>query len=144
MAAGLFGKDSPGIRAVCIRFCGSLFIVISTYNPSGWSLVHWFGDAWPEKWHFLLPISSFYALAYLLMIRTTFRSLRLGGMGLALAFMGAIAWVLVDAGVIELADASDLLVVLLYMAGGLLAAGMSWVPLWTRLTGQVSVDDLTA
>lgn len=145
MARPLSGSDdSPGTRSVVVRACGALFIVMSTYNPTNWSFIHWFGDRWPEDWLLLLPLVLFYVLAYTLMIRAAYRSLRPTGVGIGIAMMGAIAWVLIDIGLLELNDGRDLLVILLYMAGGLLAVGMSWNALWRRLTGQVAVDDLTA
>ena len=65
------------------------------------------------------------------------------GIVLASALMGTIAWLLLDLGAIRLASPGDLGLILLYMLAGLLAAGVSWMRVWTRLTGQASYDNLT-
>ncbi|WP_207461210.1 DUF6524 family protein [Azospirillum sp. SYSU D00513] len=132
-----------GLSALLLRLSGTLFIMLSTYNPTGWSLYHWLWLEWPAEWLLQAPLALLYALAYILMLRATLRSLRLVGIALTTALMGTVAWLLIDAGMLALDDAADLVIILLYMLGGLLAAGMSWVPIWTSLTGQRSVDDLT-
>lgn len=119
-------------------------MVLSTYNPTGWSFIHWVRSDWPGDWMLQVPCLAFYVLGYTLLFRALFRSLRLGGIGLAVALEGALVWVLADAGLVALDGAGDLATVALYMLGGLFAVGMSWIPAWTALTGQVSVDDLTA
>jgi hypothetical protein len=125
------------------RLFGVLFMVFSTYNPTGWSLWHWFGTGWPRDWTLLLPLSAAYLVAYVIIVRAAYRSLRPSGMALTIALIGSIVWVLVDAGVVPLENAGNLGIVLLYGAGALLAVGMTWNFLWLRLTGQVIVDDLT-
>jgi hypothetical protein len=125
------------------RLFGVLFVIFSTYNPTGWSLLHWLANAWPRDWTLLVPIGVLYAVIYFLLIRAAYRSLRPSGIALAIALLGSIVWVLVDAGIVPLDSAGDLGVVLLYMAGGAMAIGMTWNFLWLRLTGQVIIDDLT-
>jgi hypothetical protein len=125
------------------RLFGVLFLIFSTYNPTGWSLWHWFEYAWPRDWTLLLPIAVLYAVIYVLVIRASYRSLRPSGIALTIALLGALVWVLVDAGIVPLDTGGDLAVILLYMGGGALAIGMTWNFLWLRLTGQVIVDDLT-
>ena len=125
------------------RLFGVLFVVFSTYNPTGWSLWHWFENAWPRDWTLLVPIGVLYVVVYVILVRAAYRSLRPSGIALAIALLGSIVWVLVDAGIVALDSMGDLGVVLLYMAGGAIAIGMTWNFLWLRLTGQVIVDDLT-
>jgi hypothetical protein len=127
-----------------LRLCGTLFMVLSTYNPTGWSFVHWVRSDFPGQWLLQLPCLTFYALGYILLFRAMFRSLRLGGIGMTVALEGTLVWVLADAGLVTLDSAGDLATVALYMLGGLFAVGMSWIPIWTGLTGQVSVDNLNA
>jgi hypothetical protein len=132
-----------GLAMFLTRLFGVLFIVFSTYNPTGWSLSHWFEHAWPRDWTLLLPLALFYAVTYVLLILSAFRALRPSGIALVIAFLGSIVWVLVDAAVVPLETPADLAIIILYMAGGLLAIGVSWASAWVMLTGQVIVDDLT-
>jgi len=125
------------------RLFGALFIVFSTYNPTGWSLWHWFEHGWPRDWTLLLPLASLYIVAYVLLILAAFRALRPSGVALVIALLGSIVWLLVDAGIVPLSNGGDLSIILLYMGGGLLAIGVSWASAWVMLTGQVIVDNLS-
>ena len=129
--------------AFLIRLFAALFIVFSTYNPSGFSYYHWVVDTWPRDWQLQVPILPLYLVAYGLLLRATFRGLRPIGIVLTITLMGTIVWLLIDTGAIRLASASDLGRILLCMLAGLLAAGVSWMRIWTRLTGQALYDDLT-
>jgi len=125
------------------RLFGVLFVILSTYNPSGWSLWHWFGTGWSRDWTLILPVTVVYLVTYVILVRAAYRSLRPSGIALTIALLGSIVWVLVDADIVPLDNAGDLGIVLLYGAGALLAIGMTWNFLWLRLTGQVIIDDLT-
>ena len=120
--------------AVFIRLAAALFVVLSTYNPSGFSFYHWLLQ---------VPILPLYIIAYGLLLRATFRGLRPVGIVLTIALMGTLVWLLLDMDLIRLASIDDFALILLYMLAGLLATGVSWMRLWTRLTGQASYDDLT-
>jgi hypothetical protein len=129
--------------AFLIRLSAALFIVFSTYNPSGISYYHWVVETWPRDWLLQVPIVPIYLVAYGLLLRATFRGLRPIGIILTIALMGTIGWLLIDMDLIRLASLGDFGLLLLYMLAGLLAAGVSWMRIWTRLTGQASYDDLT-
>ncbi len=126
------------------RLLGPLFLVLSTYNPSGGSLWHWTRAAWPEDWLLLLPVILGYLIVYVLALRITYRSLRVPGIGLTIAMIGSVVWVAVYSGLVPLVDGRDLGIILLYMFGGLLAVGLCWSSAYLMITGQVSVNNLTA
>jgi Family of unknown function (DUF6524) len=132
-----------GTYAFLIRFCGALFVVFSTYNPSGVSYYHWVQARWSADWPLQLPLVPFYAVGYALLLRSTFRALRPLGIALVVALIGALVWLLLDMGLIRLATGGDAAVILLCVLGALLAVGASWMWIWTRVTGQVNYDDLT-
>lgn len=126
--------------AVAVRLCAVMFVVLSTYNPSGASYVHWLQDRWPEDWMLLLPVAVVYGFVYFFLAQTTVRALHAIGIGLTIAVLGSLVWVLVDVGVLALSGFGDVATLALYMVGALLTVGMSWTPIWTLLTGQVTVD----
>ena len=128
--------------AVAVRLCVALFAVLSTYNPSGASYVHWLLDRWPQDWMLLVPVAVVYGFVYYFLARTTLRALRLVGIGLTIAVLGSIVWVLLDLGVLVISGPGDVATLILYMFGALLAVGMSWMPIWTLLTGQVPVETI--
>jgi hypothetical protein len=125
-----------------IRACATLFLVFSTYNPSGLSYVHWLEASWPADWTLQVAAAIGYAVVYALLLRTTVRAIRITGIALVTALLGAIVWVLLDAGVLSIEGVDDLAVILLYMFGTLLAVGISWMRLYILFFGQVSVDRL--
>jgi len=133
-----------GLSMLTTRLLGALFLVLSTYNASGYSLLHWVGERWSQDWLVQLPILCFYAIVYALLLRVTVRQLRGPGIALTVAALGALAYLLVDVGIVPLEDGADLLPILLYMFGGLIAVGICWASAWVMLTGQVSVDNLNA
>lgn len=133
-----------GLLQFLTRLMGAMFLVMSTYNASGYSLIHWIQTRGPRDWLLLLPIVTLYAIIYILVLRVTVRHLRGPGIALTVALMGSIAYVLVDAGIIPLRDGADLLPIVLYMFGGLIAIGICWASAWVMLTGQVSIDNLNA
>lgn len=133
-----------GLTMLTTRLLGALFLVLSTYNASGYSLLHWVGERWWQDWLVQLPILTFYAILYALLLRVTVRQLRAPGIALTVAALGALAYLLVDAGLVPLEDGRDLLPIVLYMFGGLIAVGICWASAWVMLTGQVSVDNLNA
>jgi hypothetical protein len=132
-----------GLSGFLLRLFAALFVVFATYNPSGFSYVHWVVERWPSDWPLQLPLLPPFLIAYLLLLRSTFRGLRPAGILLTVALLGALVWLLLDLGLIRIADAADLGLTLLYMLAALLAIGVSWMWVWTRITGQVYYDDLT-
>jgi len=131
------------LSAFLIRLFAAQFIVFSTYNPSGFSYYHWVVDTWPRDWLLQVPIVPAYVIFYWLLLRATFKGLRPIGIIITIALMGSILWVLMDMHVVRLTSAEDFGLLVLFMVAGLLAAGVSWMRIWTRVTGQASYDDLT-
>lgn len=129
---------------VFVRLAITLFVVFSTYNPTGWSYLHWVESAWSRDWMLQLPLLPVYLFAYIWFLRATIRALRYTGIALTVSFLSAIAWVLNEAGLVPLRDAGDVGLVALYVFAGLLGIGVTWMQFWVILTGQVSVDNLTA
>jgi hypothetical protein len=125
-----------------IRACATLFLVMSTYNPTGTSYVHWLEASWPEDWLLQSAAAIGYVIVYTLLLRTTVRAMRLTGIALVTALLAAFVWVLLDAGVLSIDGPDDLAIILLYMFGTLLAVGISWMRLYILFFGQVSVDRL--
>jgi len=118
--------------------------VTSIYNSSGYSLWHWILRSWPEQWMVILPVAFVEVVVLVLLARTTLRSLGIAGIALTVAVLGSVMWVLADSGLIAIDSAKKIGAIALYIAGGVLAVGVTWASAWVRLTGQVTVDDLTA
>ncbi len=130
--------------SVAWRFLLALALVLSTFNPTGYSYFHWFrdalagGTAGPQ--HYFAGVVLI--IGWVMFVRATLRSL--GGVGVLLgaAFFGTLIWLLTAYDVVP-ADSSEAITwIALVCMAGLLAAGMSWSHIRRRLSGQYDVDDV--
>lgn len=126
-----------------IRLVATAALIFATYNPSGWSFVHWLkesqvsGGLGPE--HFVCGIVLI--IGWIILMTATFRSIGVLGLILGAALFGGLVWLLIDFGVLSIDSASDFTWVVLVVASIVLTIGLSWSHVWRRLTGQLEVDD---
>lgn len=127
-----------------LRLLFALILVISTYNPTSYSLFNWIGTALgqsslgPE--HLLVTVVV--VILWAIYLRATFRSLGPIGLGLAALFFGALVWFLVDFGLLTAGSFSAITWIALVCLAALLAVGMSWSHIRRRLSGQADMDDV--
>lgn len=129
-----------------LRLLFAITIVFATYNPTGYSLFHWIknqatADASTEKWALLVFCGIVVLIGWVIFIRATYRSLGAFGTVLAVAFFGALIWLVLS--VVPIPKDNQELVVYLIQFGlaGVLSAGLSWSHVRRRLTGQFDVDE---
>ena len=126
-----------------VRFVLALVLVFASFNPSGYSWIHWFMNA-ANKFDPLLILGLVVLLiGWAIYIRATIRSLGAIGTMLALAFFAALVWVMVDYEVLSLDDTTALEYVVLVMLSAIMATGISWSHVRRRMTGQVDVDEVS-
>lgn len=145
-------KDSsPGSRTsrefdwagLAIRLMATLALVLATYNPSGWSFVHWLkssfsnGGLGPE--HFVAGIVIL--IGWVILLTATQRSMGTLGLVLEGLLFGGLVWLLIDIGILDLDSVSKFTWVILIILSLMLAIGLSWSHVWRRLTGQFEVDE---
>lgn len=125
------------------RWGFALLLVLFTYNPSGWSWLHWAGSAYDGDG--LGPIHYFTGVILLagwtLLIIATHRSLGMLGSVIGAAVIGTGIWLLVDVGVVSAGSVNAIAWLALFALATLLAVGLSWSHVWRRLSGQLEVDD---
>lgn len=125
-----------------LRIALCVFLVLLTYNPSGWSYVHWVANGFDVQSSLKVLGGILLVIAYAVVFRATLRSIGFLGVGLVVALLAAIGWVMVDLGVIDIND-SGLVQWLVLIAGGLvLGVGLSWSHVRRAITGQVDMDDV--
>lgn len=129
-----------------LRLLLAIVVVFATYNPTGYSLFHWIrsqatSDASAEKWALLVFCGIVVLIGWVIFIRATFRSLGAFGTILAVAFFGALIWLVLT--VIPIPENNQNLIIYLIQFGlaGVLSAGLSWSHVRRRLTGQLDVDE---
>ncbi|UCE76795.1 MAG: hypothetical protein JSU62_00775 [Gammaproteobacteria bacterium] len=127
---------------ILLRFLTAVVLVFTTYNPDGYSYIHWVRDNLEEG----LPLKVFAGvvllIAWTVFIRATLRSLGAFGLLLAAAFFGALIWLIVYYGLVPADSMRALTYIGLVVLCGVLATGVSWSHIRRRITGQVDTDEL--
>jgi len=125
------------------RWAAALLLVFATYNPSGYSFIHWlmasFGEQDLGALHFLVGVILLAGWATYLV--ATGNSLGTLGTVLGAALIGGCIWLLADVGLVKAGSTSAIIWLSLFALATLLAIGMSWSHIWRRLSGQLEVDD---
>ena len=136
-------QESIGASGIALRVLAALALVLLTFNPSGWSYVHWAVRSVPEG---ISPPVVLAGIALLIgwavFVNATLRSLGAVGVLLFAAFFAALAWTAVYYGWLSLEDSGALTWVALVVLAAILAAGMSWSHLRRRMSGQADVDEV--
>jgi len=125
------------------RLLAALVLVFVTFNPSGYSYLHWVRGAFSgdglQAIHFFAGLILLAGWA--IFVIATNRSLGIMGTLLGVAVIGVSFWLLVDIGLIHVGSANTVTWLALLALGILLAVGLSWSHVWRRLSGQLEVDD---
>jgi len=125
-----------------IRLGAALFLVFATYNPSGYSWVHWLQKSSNKLDPLLILSAVLLVIGWVVFLRATARSLGFFGALLVAALFGSLVWTMVYYGWLSLDNPSTLSWVALVLLSILLAIGISWSHVRRRLTGQVDVDEI--
>ena len=124
------------------RWLFALALVIGTYNPTGYSYVHWVSASVSELEPLTALVSLLLLISWFIFLRASFQSLGLIGLALWAAVFACLIWLLIDIGLFSLESGSALVWFVLIVLSLTLATGMSWSHIRRRLTGQVDVDEL--
>ncbi len=124
------------------RWVAALCLVFATFNPSGTSFYHWIVETGETD----LPVKIFTAVAlvivYIIFLRATWRSIGPVGVVLALAFFGALIWVMVYYGLLDPEQTTVFTYVGLVLIATVMAIGLSWSHVRRRISGQLDMDDV--
>jgi hypothetical protein len=120
----------------------ALALVLLTFNPAGYSYFHWVRDGFPS----VTPLEAVAGIVLLILWIFLWRSMiqAVGSLGLLLmaALTGALVWLFVSWGWIDVRNATTMTWVVLIALGIILGVGMSWAIIRRQLTGQASVDEI--
>lgn len=124
------------------RWLAALALVFATFNPSGTSFYHWIVETGEAD----LPVKVFAAVAllivYIIFLRATWRSIGPIGVALALAFFGALIWMMVYYGLLDPGQTTVFTYIGLALIATVMAIGLSWSHVRRRLSGQMDMDDV--
>ncbi len=129
-----------------LRLLFTLALVALTFNPTGYSFVHWLQAAWLSTPKTLGPEHAVAGIAllggWLIVVTATQRALGSLGLLVLAAFLAALVWWLFDVGWLKTSSAGALEWITLVCLAVFLAVGMSWSFIWRRMTGQYEVDEV--
>lgn len=140
--AGDYMAANKGFTAsgFLLRLFVALVLVLSTYNPSGYSYFHWVSRSELSPWMALAGILLL--IGWTIYLRATSSSLGLFGLLLAAAFFGTLLWLVIDLGLVRANSMKAMAWIIEVILSGILAVGISWSHIRRRVTGQVDVDDV--
>ncbi len=128
------------LQGFLLRLLFAMLLVMLSYNPGGYSYVHWIKNInGVEPLTILAGISL--VIGWVIYIRATLRSLGAIGLSLALLFFGSLIWLLVDWGWLGMDNLTSVSWVILVLLSFILAIGMSWSHIRRRLSGQLDAND---
>ena len=114
----------------------ALALVVATFNPSGYSLVHWLAAPPVEVTPGKALAALLLVIGWTVCLRTAFIALGKAGVLLALGLFTTIIWFLVDRDVFS-PTGSAIVWAGLVVVGILLGVGLSWSLLRAKVTGQI-------
>ena len=136
-------SESFGIQGFLIRWIMAMFLVLATFNPSGYSYYHWVTDLENGDWVLKLLVGVVLAILYATFGLATQRSLGRIGIAAWLLFFATMTWLLVDLGLVRIAGGGTVATIALIDLANLLAVGLSWSYIRARLSGQADTNNVT-
>lgn len=125
-----------------LRALGAFVIVFGTYNPAGYSFVHWaFINATDKLIALKVLVGITLFIGWAFYFYSTKRALGWFGTSLAAIFFGVIFWLLIDWKIIE-ANVNTITWIVEIVLALTLWIGVSGALIRRRLSGQYSVDDV--
>jgi hypothetical protein len=130
------------VQGFLLRFLFALLLVMLTYNPSGYSYVHWLKNSFSDFSPLLGLAGVSLIIGWVIYIRATLRSLGLIGLILAALFFAAILWLFIDWGWLSLKNVTVINWVVSILISAILAVGISWSHIRRKISGQIDADDV--
>lgn len=125
-----------------LRWLLALFLVLATFNPSGYSFVGWVFGAGAGFGPGMAIAGLLLLIGWIVAVKWTFEAIGWLGVSLGAALFASVVWWIAEAGLISLRSGSTLAWVVLVVLSLLLAIGMAWSLLKRQLSGQINVDEL--
>jgi len=139
-------QPSFSLASFLLRWLVALVLVFATFNPTDYSYYRWVAgmDGGMDGDNLALKALAGVALLilYVIYLRATWRSIGPIGVSLATAFLGALIWVTIDLGLLNLKQPTIITWVLLFALATILAIGISWSHVRRRVSGQADMDDV--
>lgn len=130
------------LKSLLLRWMAALVLVMLTYNPSSVNYVRWAIDKFDSSMSVVILVGLVLTVAYIVFLRATFRSIGYLGIGLVVAVIAVLLWVLYDLGWLDPTNPTVMTWVGLIGLSVILGIGLSWSIIRRRLSGQYDTDDI--
>ncbi|WP_309664921.1 DUF6524 family protein [Tabrizicola sp.] len=127
---------------ILLRWLGAFLLLAAIFNPTRWNFVTWARTNWPDQMPLIVFGGLILAVAMMVYIVATMRSIGLLGAIVIAAIFAAGLWVLTDWGLLALGNSVLTVWLAIFALSLILGIGLSWSILRQRLSGQASVDEI--
>ncbi|MBL9064561.1 DUF6524 family protein [Tabrizicola sp.] len=125
-----------------LRWLGAFLLLAAIFNPTDWNFVRWAQSSWGAQTSLVVFTGLILAVAAMVYLVATMRSIGVLGAIIIAAIFGAGLWVLTDWGLLGLDNSSLNTWLGILVLSLILGIGMSWSILRQRLSGQQTTDEV--
>ncbi len=130
------------IMGFLLRWLGAFLLLAAIFNPTTWNYVTWAREAWDTQTPLIVFTGLLLAVAAMVYLVATLRSIGILGALIIAAIFAAGLWVLTDWGLLGLDNSALNTWLALVVLSLILGVGMSWSILRQRLSGQQTTDEV--
>ncbi len=127
---------------IFLRWLGAFLLLAATFNPTEMNYLRWAQANFATQLPLVVLMGLLLAVGYMVYVVATLRSIGAFGIVLIAAIFGALVWVLIDWGWLNLQNPKLNLWLGILALSVVLGIGLSWSILRQRLSGQASVDEI--
>lgn len=127
---------------ILLRWLGAFALLCATFNPTNYNYLRWAEANFSTQMPLVVFSGLLLGVGYMIYGVATLRSIGAFGILLIAAIVGAAIWVLIDWGVLSLANRNLNVWIVLFALSLILGIGLSWSILRQRLSGQATVDEV--
>ena len=141
-SCGTKGKKRGYLMGIFLRWLGAFLLLAATFNPTEMNYLRWAQANFATQLPLVVLMGLLLAVGYMVYVVATLRSIGAFGIVLIAAIFGALVWVLIDWGWLNLQNPKLNLWLGILALSVVLGIGLSWSILRQRLSGQASVDEI--
>ncbi|MFC3087790.1 DUF6524 family protein [Tabrizicola soli] len=127
---------------ILLRWLGAFLLISAIFNPTSWNYVTWARAEWDRQMPLIVFLGLILAVAAMVYVVATMRSIGLVGALVIAAIFAAGLWVLTDWGLLGLDNSALNTWLAILVLSLILGIGMSWSILRQRLSGQQTTDEV--
>lgn len=127
---------------ILLRWLGAFLLISAIFNPTTWNYVTWARAEWDSQMPLIVFLGLILAVAAMVYVVATMRSIGLVGALVIAAIFAAGLWVLTDWGLLGLDNSALNTWLAILVLSLILGIGMSWSILRQRLSGQQTTDEV--